>query len=159
MNRTLPEIKRRENEAFRKYGDTFRVKVPHGYIVSTVDAKIGEAILSSTTHYLEKANDYKMFNLVAGNGLVTSSGHLWRSHRKAIQPAFSVGMLKQFINVFDEKAQILVEILKRHCDGNVLNIDEFVGRCSGDILLETSMGLKTNIQIDMDSQYMLTNST
>lgn len=154
----LAEMKRREMEAFKKYGDTFRLKVPHGYILSTVDAKISEAILSNTKHYLDKANDYKIFQLVAGNGLVTSRGDYWRSHRKAIQPAFSVSMLKQFIGVFDEKAQILVEILKSQCDEHkVMNIHEFIGRFSGDILLETSMGLKTKIQTDMDSQYVHTN--
>lgn len=138
-------MKRRESEAFETYGDTFRAKVLSGYIMSTMDTKVVEKVLSSTVFYMNKANDYNILKSVIGNGIVASRGYHWRSHRKIIQPAFGFGTLKQFIEIFDRKAQLMAELLTSKC-GQVLNIDEFVAPLACDILMETSMGMNTNTQ-------------
>lgn len=152
-------MKRREVEAFKKYGETFRVKTLTNYIVATMDPKLCEKILGSTTNYVEKADDYKILKAVVGNGLVRSSGHQWRGHRKIIQPAFTaMNTIKGFIKIFDKKAKIFVELMRDHCDGTVFDIEKPVGRLTGDIIMETSMSLATNDQITHDCEYIHANT-
>lgn len=53
-----------------------------------------------------------------GQGLVTSSGEYWHSHRKVITPTFHFTILEGFVDVFAEKCQILVDKLAKHCNTN-----------------------------------------
>lgn len=148
------EMKRREIASFKKYGETYRLKTIGSYFISTIDPNIFEKILSSTTHYIEKGVDYNMIKKLIGNGIILSRGNHWRSHRKVIQPAFSGDILKQFIRIFDGKAQIMVDILKSHCDGSLVHIDTFVNRMVNDINMEAMMGIKTNTQLEETSEFV-----
>lgn len=147
---SFSEMKRRENEAFQKYGETFRAKVLSGYIMSTMDTKVIEKVLCHPVHYMNKADDYKILESVIGNGIVASRDYHWRSHRKVIQPAFGFGTLKKFMEIFDQKARIMVELLANKCDGTVLDMYEFVVPLTCDIIMETSMGMKINTQINSE---------
>ncbi|XP_055325679.1 cytochrome P450 4d2-like [Sitodiplosis mosellana] len=148
----LQEMKRRECEAFRKYGETFRVKKIRSYVISTSDPKLHEKILSNTTNYLDKTSDYDIMKTVLGNGLITSAGYQWYSHRKIIQPAFNVNILKQFIEIFEQQSKILVERLKSHCNG-LIDVSKYVEPFACDMIIETSMGLKSNTQVNNGSEY------
>lgn len=153
-------MKRREVEAFSRYGETFQVKGLANYIVATMDPKVCEKILGSSTNFLEKAAHYSILRAVAGNGLICSPVNHWRGQRKIIQPAFTaMNMFKEFVKVFDSKAQIFVELLKDRCDGKVFEIDQMVGRLTGDILMETSMGLQSNDQVTQNCEYIHANNT
>lgn len=143
-------MKNREIAAFLKYGETFRAKVPRSYIVSTINARLFEKVLGNSTYYMEKADDYNIMKPIIGNGLVLSRGYQWHSQRKIIQPAFSVGVLKQFLGIFDQKAKILVDLLKTQCNGMNINVDKFVAPLACDILMETSMGLRIDTQSNKD---------
>lgn len=145
-------MKCRECKAFTKYGETFRIKKIRSYVISTADPKFYEKILGSTINYLDKTSDYDFMKIVLGDGLITSSGYQWHSHRKIIQPAFSINILKQFIEIFEQKAEILVERLKSHC--NVLiDMRELLDPFTYDIIMESSMGLKSNTQLYDGSEY------
>lgn len=147
-------MKRRECEAFKEYGETFRVKKFRNYLISTSDPKLHEKILnSSTTNYLDKNSDYDIIKTVLGNGLVTSAGYQWYSHRKIIQPAFSTNILKQFIEIFDKKSKMLVKCLKNHTN-ELIDIRKFVDTFACDIIMETSMGLESITQVNGCSEYV-----
>lgn len=152
-------MNRREVEAFRTYGDTFRVETVKNYIVATIDPKVFEKVLGSSKHYLEKADDYKILKPLVGDGLIRSHGYHWQSHRKVIQPAFNaINTIKGFVEVFDQKAQIFVETLKERSDGQTMvDIEKAVGRLTGDILMETSMGIKSNDQVTNECAYIQAN--
>lgn len=149
----LQEMKRCECEAFKKYGETFRVKKFRNYLISTSDPKLYEKILSSTTNYLDKNTDYDIIKTILGNGLITSAGYQWYSHRKIIQPAFGTNILKQFIEIFDKKSKILVECLNNHTD-ELIDIRKFVEHFTCDIIMESSMGLESNTQTNGGSEYV-----
>lgn len=53
-----------------------------------------------------------------GNGLITSTGDYWFSHRKVITPTFHFTILEDFVTVFAEKSQLMAEKLKQYCETN-----------------------------------------
>ncbi|XP_075986763.1 cytochrome P450 4c21-like [Anticarsia gemmatalis] len=63
-------------------------------------------------HYL-----YKVAEPWLGLGLITSSGALYKHHRRLLIPAFSLPVLYGFLDVFNEQSRRLVEML-----------DSYVGR-------------------------------
>ncbi|XP_055325682.1 cytochrome P450 4d2-like [Sitodiplosis mosellana] len=156
----MEEMKRREVEAFEKYGETFQLKGLAKYIVATMDPKVCEKILGNSTSYLEKATHYSILRAVAGNGLICSPVNKWRGQRKIIQPAFTaMNMFKGFVDIFDKKSQIFVGLMKDRCDGQLIDINHSIERLAGDILMETSMGLQSNDQVTHNSAYIQANNT
>ncbi|XP_063706408.1 cytochrome P450 4C1-like [Culicoides brevitarsis] len=77
-----------------------------------------------------------------GNGLLTSFGQKWFSHRKLISSSLHMSVLEGFIEVFVEKSQIMVEKLAEFGDtGKVVDVFDHVLNCALDIICETSMGV------------------
>ncbi|XP_034238367.1 cytochrome P450 4c21-like [Thrips palmi] len=65
---------------------------------------------------------YASLHMVAKNGLIQLSGPLWREHRKALQPAFSLSILEHFVDYFAEEAEGFVRRVKPWCaDDNLLD--------------------------------------
>lgn len=137
-------MRRRQVAAYAKYGEIFRLKLIRSYVISTSDPKVFQKISNSTTSYSAKASDYKSMRPFIGDGLITGSGPLWQSHRKAIQPAFSVNALRQYIDIFDQKSMAMVETLKMHCNRTKINVDTFLKQLTCDIIMETAMGIDTS---------------
>ena len=52
---------------------------------------------------------YKQLESWLGDGLVMSTGKKWRERRKIITPSFHSHMLKSFIGVMNEQADVFVE--------------------------------------------------
>lgn len=144
----LLEMRRRQVAAYAKYGEIFRLKLIRSYVISTSDPKVFQKMSNSTTSYLAKASDYKSMRPFICDGLITGSGPLWQSHRKAIQPAFSVNALRQYIDIFDQKSMAMVETLKMHCNRTKINVDTFLKQLTCDIIMETAMGIDTSNRND-----------
>lgn len=89
-----------------------------------------QTILSSKKH-TEKSFVYKLLHNFLGNGLITSSGEKWLTHRKFIQPTFHLNILEKFIETFAESSKSLLEKIRDH---NEINITSFINDCVLDIL-------------------------
>jgi cytochrome P450 family 4 len=89
-----------------------------------------QTILGSQKH-TEKSFVYKLLHNFLGNGLITSSGEKWLTHRKLIQPTFHLNILEKFIETFAESSQSLYEKLRYQ---NEINITTFINDCVLDIL-------------------------
>lgn len=79
----------------------------------------------------------------------------WRSRRKLLTPAFHFRILDDAMKVFNFHGQILAEVLLEDslkAPDNILNIFNYVTRCTLDIILETSMGQKLGIQLARQSE-------
>lgn len=59
-----------------------------------------------------KAPRYSRFKFALGDGLVTSEGEVWRSHRSLLNPGFHAEALRLMVDVFNDKSNELL----RHWD-------------------------------------------
>jgi cytochrome P450 family 4 len=84
-----------------------------------------QTILGSSKH-TEKSFVYKLLHNFLGDGLITSSGEKWLSHRKYLQPTFHLSILEKFIGTFADSSQCLHEKLK---DKYEINITSFINDC------------------------------
>lgn len=146
------EFRRRSFEVYPTYGDTIRLKLLFGYVISTIDPKVQQKMLSNTSHNLKKSEFYNVIKPLIGNGLTIASGSHWQKHRDCIQPAFTVLILKQFVEIFDQKSQILIDVLKDVCNETKIDIEKYVATFSSDIFMETSMGFKTDAKTDLNKK-------
>lgn len=108
--------------------------------------------LLSSRHCIDKADFYK--HLFFTKGLLLSSGSLWRSHRKLIEPAFNLSILKSFIPIFNEKTKIFLSQVDEHVNGPMFDISELLTPLALDNILSTSTGLEKNIQTEKNNEYL-----
>ncbi|XP_072050844.1 cytochrome P450 4V2-like [Amphiura filiformis] len=134
-------------------GRFFRMWLGPVPAVIMYNAKDAEIIFNSNKH-ITKGFVYKFLMKWLGTGLLTSTGEKWFHRRKMLTPTFHFRILNDFLEVFNEQADILVEKLDEHADGKVLNIFPEITLCVLDIICETAMGKKINAQGDGNSEYV-----
>jgi len=78
--------------------------------------------------------DYQFLHPWLGTGLLTSDGLKWKSRRRLITPTFHFRILNDFIQVFDEQAEILVTHLESQVDRSAFNVMPYITRCALDII-------------------------
>ncbi|KAF6200046.1 hypothetical protein GE061_006346 [Apolygus lucorum] len=99
-----------------------------------------ELILSSHEH-LDKSVEYDFLRPWLGNGLLTSTGDKWKSHRRVIAPTFHLNVLRGFIGKFNENGKEVVRKMKQE-RGNLFDAHDYMSECTVRTLLETVMGFK-----------------
>jgi cytochrome P450 family 4 len=75
---------------------------------------------------MKKSPVYDLLKKWLGTGLLTSTGTKWQTRRKILTPAFHFNILQDFIQTFNEKAEELVEVLKRECDNTCTEITPII---------------------------------
>ncbi|KAK4880501.1 hypothetical protein RN001_008647 [Aquatica leii] len=145
----LPSISKLTNQHghILKFMFGFRPKV----FVS--DAKFVEFILSSNT-ILRKSYDYNYLHLWLGMGLLTSFGKKWKRHRKLLTPAFHFKILERFIDVFDNKSNILITKLEKLNEKEPIDIFPYITLYTLDVICEAIMETSVNAQLNPKSDYV-----
>ncbi|XP_015512313.1 cytochrome P450 4c3 isoform X1 [Neodiprion pinetum] len=139
-----------------------------------------EPILGSSRH-LAKSKDYRFLQPWLGTGLLTSSGKVdrrpennsksllnvrsqisvpsfpgkkWHSRRKILTPTFHFKILQDFVDIFSEQTEILVEKMSKEAGKGSFNIFPYITHCALDIICETAMGRRVYAQDDSESVYV-----
>lgn len=115
---------------YKDYGPVCRLWFGIFPFFVVFDPEYLQIILGSQKH-TEKSFFYKLLHNFLGDGLITSSGEKWLSHRKFLTPAFHLTILDKFIGTFADSAQCLHDKLK---DQDEINITSFINDCVLDIL-------------------------
>ncbi|XP_069680183.1 cytochrome P450 4C1-like isoform X3 [Periplaneta americana] len=112
-----------------------------------------ETVLSNTK-MIEKSVVYSLLHPWLGTGLLTSTGLKWHSRRKIITPSFHFKILENFIPIFAENCEVLVNKLKKNIGGQIFDVYPYISACSLDIICESAMGTSVNAQQFEDSEYV-----
>ncbi len=125
-------------ELSKDFGSIVRGWLGNRLVVFLCDPRDVEIILNSSVH-IDKSEDYKFFKPWLGDGLLISTGQLWKSHRKLIAPAFHMNVLKSFMNTFNDNSRNVIRRLKKEI-GKEFDVHDYMSEATVDILLETAMG-------------------
>ncbi|KAK7603329.1 hypothetical protein V9T40_003328 [Parthenolecanium corni] len=112
-----------------------------------------EVILNSYKHIL-KAISYKYLKTWLRNGLITSHGEIWSSHRKFLTPTFHFKLLENSLEIIHKNAKIFVEQLKSKVDETEFDVQIFVEKMSLDVISEVAMDVQINSQTSTDESYL-----
>lgn len=118
----------------RDYGPVvqFPIPSPPTYLVSDPEA-VRRVLVTHARDYDKETIQYRSLSLVTGEGLLTTSGEVWRRQRRMVQPAFHHEVLE---GVVGHAARATEELISRWGDlsrGAVIDIDEAMMR----VALET----------------------
>nr|CAD7199914.1 unnamed protein product [Timema douglasi] len=108
---------------------------------NALDLCTAQAILGSSVH-IDKPGEYGFFKRWFGNGLLISTGEIWKTHRKLIAPTFHLHVLKSFITQLNTHSNILVERLNKQVGGKSFDVHDYVAESTVDILLGKQSILK-----------------
>ncbi|CAB3256716.1 unnamed protein product [Arctia plantaginis] len=129
-----------------KYGDAVRVHFfsrPH----------VIPILLS--TELITKGQSYRFLDSWLGQGLVTSTGNRWRTHRKLLTPAFHFNILQNFLPVFCKNQRILTEKLRERAKkGKPIDLLPLVALAALDNVIESIMGVSMEVQKNEESNYV-----
>lgn len=132
----------------KKYGPFYRVWIFNQLALFSSDPKDVEVILSSQK-LITKNRLYDLLLPWLGTGLLMSTDKKWHSRRKIITPAFHFTILEQFVEVFDQQGNILIEKLKAKADGkSTFNIQPDICLAALDIIA----GKKSRLILELDNQ-------
>ncbi|XP_046451576.1 cytochrome P450 4c3-like isoform X1 [Daphnia pulex] len=113
-----------------------------------------EVILSSRK-LIDKSRDYNYLKPWLNTGLLTSTGRKWFERRKMLTPTFHFKILEDFVQVFNEQSQNLIQQLHDAIKlKNEIDVYPFITRCTLDIICDTAMGCNVDAQAKSDSEYV-----
>jgi cytochrome P450 family 4 len=121
------KVFKRLREATHHFYPIYRINTLHKSGVNILCPEDCEIIMSNPAHN-QKAMMYDLLHSWLQFGLLTSTGEKWATRRKILTPAFHFGILQQFVSVFNEEAEKLVEELRKDCQKPYVNITPHVSQ-------------------------------
>lgn len=111
-------------ELWHEYGDLTRISVMPGFnIILATHPDHAEHILTTHAERYGKADFFlKAMGAVQGEGLFTSEGEFWRSHRRLVQPAFHQQQLVKLHSVMWNCVESLLQEWREKPEGEVIDI-------------------------------------
>ncbi|XP_075972679.1 cytochrome P450 4d2-like [Anticarsia gemmatalis] len=136
-----------------RYGDALRVHLFSTPYVLLTHPKYIEPIITSMD-YITKGFSYSYLNCWLGEGLLTSTGQRWKTHRKFLTPAFHFNILQNFLPVFCKNQRVLTEKLRNMTDRTSIDMFPLVALAALDNVTESIMGVCVDAQKHSESEYV-----
>ncbi|XP_044271793.1 cytochrome P450 4c3-like [Tribolium madens] len=150
---TTPEgIFNRLREANKNFYPIYKIFAVHRMGANILSPEDCELVLSNPIHN-EKGYIYKLLHQWLKKGLLTSKDQKWQTRRRILTPAFHFNILQQFILVFNEEAEQLVEMLRKECHKPYINITPHISQFTLKSITETAMGTKLDFNTKKEIRY------
>ncbi|ESP03555.1 hypothetical protein LOTGIDRAFT_237658 [Lottia gigantea] len=82
-----------------------------------------------------------------GDGLLLAGGKRWARSRRLLTPAFHFDILKPYVTIYNEAADILIEKIDKFAEnGESFEIFSLISQCTLDVILRCAMSYKGDIQ-------------
>nr|XP_022344971.1 cytochrome P450 4A25-like [Crassostrea virginica] len=82
-----------------------------------------------------------------GDGLLLSDGRKWERNRRLLTPAFHFDILRPYVQVYNEVAEVFLKNLQKGCQANKsVEIDKFVSLATMDTMLRCSLSYQGMVQ-------------
>uniref|UniRef100_A0A1B0CZT7 Uncharacterized protein n=1 Tax=Phlebotomus papatasi TaxID=29031 RepID=A0A1B0CZT7_PHLPP len=112
----------------------------HVFVTHHEDVKV----LLTSPDALDKTYHYRyLFN---ETNLLVVPGHVWKVHRKLLNPHFTSPVVHTFIPLFNIKIDILVRKIRENILSNEPDIRDTVHNCFLDMICATTFGVDLNLQ-------------
>jgi cytochrome P450 family 4 len=136
----------------RQYYPIYNIRVLHINAACLVGPEDFERILSNPKH-IEKSIAYDLLHDWLGTGLLTSGGRKWMTRRRILTPAFHFSILQQFVNIFNEETDKLVDIFKEVDDQSCVPINPHITQFTLKTIAESAMGTKLQFNTEKEVSY------
>ncbi|OWF41391.1 cytochrome P450 4B1-like [Mizuhopecten yessoensis] len=102
-----------------------------------------------------RGHQYNVLQSFIGEGLSTSNGSKWLRNRKLLTPAFHFDILRPYVKVYNEVADILLNkyAAKMATGANSIDITKDIGLATLDTILRCALSYEGNIQEQEDHPY------
>ncbi|XP_032519320.2 cytochrome P450 4C1-like [Danaus plexippus] len=128
---------------------------PSLYIVSFNPEDVQKILEGS----LQKDSSYRFLQDWLGNGLFVAPVDLWKIHRKVLLSVFHNRIIEDYVGVFGEQGKVLVGRLEDQVGKKEFDVFRYITSCMLDIVFETAMGEKMNVQYNPDTPYLRARNT
>ncbi|XP_072037418.1 uncharacterized protein [Amphiura filiformis] len=88
-----------------------------------------------------------------GDGLLTAGGPKWHRHRRLLTTGFHFEILKPYLNIFSDSADILLDKFSAS-EGKSMEVFKPVGLFTLDSLLKCSFSYESNCQLQGENEYI-----
>ncbi|XP_044733712.1 cytochrome P450 4C1-like [Chrysoperla carnea] len=140
------DILNRIYEIVCKYSSPCRLWFGHKLMTIIYAPEDLEVVLSDTVN-IKKDHTYSFIEPFLGQGLISNSGSLWKTHRRLIIPTFTSKTLRYYVESFNTHAKTLVEKLQPIAERKeTVNIIDPLNLCTVDIVLSTILGIEAGAQ-------------
>ncbi|XP_053610612.1 cytochrome P450 4c3-like isoform X1 [Plodia interpunctella] len=103
---------------------------------------------------LDKDGVYRFLRAWLGHGLFVAPVGLWKTHRKVLLPVFHNKVVEEYLGVIGQQAGVLVGRLADHDGQGEFDVLKYITACTLDIVFETAMGERMDVQHTPDTPYL-----
>ncbi|XP_045500542.1 cytochrome P450 4c3-like [Colias croceus] len=103
---------------------------------------------------LDKDVVYRFLRPWLGHGLFIAPLRLWKSHRKVLLPVFHNKVVEEYVTVISKQANILIDKLQEESGRGKFDALKYITACTLDIVFETAMGERMDVQNSPDTPYL-----
>ncbi|XP_063829101.1 cytochrome P450 4c3-like [Ostrinia nubilalis] len=142
-----------ENLASMAYENKGCVKLWLGpkLYVAIANAEDAQVVLENC---LDKDVVYRFLRPWLGHGLFVAPVGLWKSHRKVLLPVFHNKIVEEYLGVIAEQSSVLLDRLAEKSGKEEFDVLKYITACTLDIVFETAMGERMDVQRTPDTPYL-----